>query len=245
LLVVEVLENNDDKSVIKTKSVENLRQGLEEFVKRKPPPVDSTDDPAVLKVEDLDDSTDNDPDNGPKETVNNSCIPDVKLPQPSHVHEPLHSPTNAEAKSSVTSCVSNSPNSSPPTEKITLKVDTSTETNLMVPISMRRRSTIGDEFTERMRTAAVMLSQLQLGEQKGTFIPKPNKSTTRQIQNDTEAIREKIIKEMMTLEEQRLARLQALAAQRVTEEESGPEEMLREGDDKIIKSDKEDPSGMS
>lgn len=68
-------------------------------------------------------------------------------------------------------------------------------------ISSRRNSRSADDYAERMRTAAVMLAQLQL--------PATNTTTavTPKSKQGTEQIRQRIIKEMIALEEQRMTKM--------------------------------------
>lgn len=65
----------------------------------------------------------------------------------------------------------------------------------------RRNSRSADNYAERMRTAAVMLAQLQL--------PATNTTTavTPKSKQGTEQIRQRIIKEMIALEEQRMTKM--------------------------------------
>ncbi|RIA96261.1 kinase-like domain-containing protein [Glomus cerebriforme] len=106
----------------------------------------------------------------------------------------------------------------------------------------RRQSNSADEFAERMRTAAVMLAQLNLANQVRTS------STGEPIQRtkaDTEAIRQKIIKEMMCLEEERMMKMKT---QGVTSGvganggEGGGGEMLEDEKKILIAVNKDDPS---
>ncbi|CAG8456006.1 7775_t:CDS:10 [Ambispora leptoticha] len=71
----------------------------------------------------------------------------------------------------------------------------------------RRQSNSADEFAERMRTAAVMLAQLNTAQQGRTSTAAGASNTTPKTKADTEAIRQKIIKEMMTLEEERMLKM--------------------------------------
>lgn len=65
----------------------------------------------------------------------------------------------------------------------------------------RRNSRSADNYAERMRTAAVMLAQLQL--------PATNTTTavTPKSKQGTEQIRQRIIKEMIALEDQRMTKM--------------------------------------
>lgn len=73
-------------------------------------------------------------------------------------------------------------------------------TNLSTASSSRRNSRSADDYAERMRTAAVMLAQLQL--------PTTNTmSATPKSKQGTEQIRQRIIKEMIALEEQRMTKM--------------------------------------
>lgn len=67
--------------------------------------------------------------------------------------------------------------------------------------SSRRNSRSADNYAERMRTAAVMLAQLQL--------PATNTTTavTPKSKQGTEQIRQRIIKEMIALEDQRMKKM--------------------------------------
>ncbi len=106
----------------------------------------------------------------------------------------------------------------------------------------RRQSNSADEFAERMRTAAVMLAQLNVANQVRTS------STGEPIQRtkaDTEAIRQKIIKEMMCLEEERMMKMktQGVTSIGANGGEGGGGEML-EDEKKILSAvNKDDPSG--
>ncbi|GBB88105.1 hypothetical protein RclHR1_14620005 [Rhizophagus clarus] len=106
----------------------------------------------------------------------------------------------------------------------------------------RRQSNSADEFAERMRTAAVMLAQLNVANQARTS------STGEPIQKtkaDTEAIRQKIIKEMMCLEEERMMKMKT---QGVTNSaganggEGGGGEMLEDEKKILLAVNKDDPS---
>ncbi|KAL9537442.1 hypothetical protein MBANPS3_011773, partial [Mucor bainieri] len=66
-------------------------------------------------------------------------------------------------------------------------------------ISSRRNSRSADDYAERMRTAAVMLAQLQPPNTAAPYKQKNN--------NNTEQIRQRIIKEMIALEEQRMQKM--------------------------------------
>lgn len=108
----------------------------------------------------------------------------------------------------------------------------------------RRQSNSADEFAERMRTAAVMLAQLNVANHARTS------STGEPIQRtkaDTEAIRQKIIKEMMCLEEERMMKMKT---QGVTSSaganggEGGGGEMLEDEKKILIAVNKDDPSGI-
>lgn len=80
---------------------------------------------------------------------------------------------------------------------------TTTATTKENSISSRRNSRSADDYAERMRTAAVMLAQLQM--------PATNTATavTPKSKQGTEQIRQRIIKEMIALEEQRMAKMKA------------------------------------
>ncbi|CAG8556963.1 5073_t:CDS:10 [Funneliformis mosseae] len=109
----------------------------------------------------------------------------------------------------------------------------------------RRQSNSADEFAERMRTAAVMLAQLNHANQLRTS------STGEPIQRtkaDTDAISKKIIKEMMCLEEERMMKMTTQVTSGVGTNaganggEGGGGEML-EDEKKILSAiNKEDPS---
>ncbi|CAI2175619.1 14585_t:CDS:2 [Funneliformis geosporum] len=109
----------------------------------------------------------------------------------------------------------------------------------------RRQSNSADEFAERMRTAAVMLAQLNHANQMRTS------STGEPIQRtkaDTDAISKKIIKEMMCLEEERMMKMTTQVTSGVRTNaganggEGGGGEML-EDEKKILSAiNKEDPS---
>lgn len=66
----------------------------------------------------------------------------------------------------------------------------------------RRNSQSVDEYAERMRTAAIMLAQLQ----QNAHTVSATSNTTATFKN-TEEIRQRIIKEMMALEEQRMSKM--------------------------------------
>lgn len=88
--------------------------------------------------------------------------------------------------------------------KIPLPAKSSTTTTTATKensISSRRNSRSADDYAERMRTAAVMLAQLQM--------PATNTATavTPKSKQGTEQIRQRIIKEMIALEEQRMAKM--------------------------------------
>ncbi|KAG0192038.1 Phosphatidylinositol 4-kinase pik1alpha (PI4-kinase)(PtdIns-4-kinase) [Apophysomyces sp. BC1034] len=68
----------------------------------------------------------------------------------------------------------------------------------------RRNSRSADEYAERMRTAAIMLAQLQQNVGPSSTAGLASSSKTRQ---GTEQIRQRIIKEMIALEDQRMARM--------------------------------------
>lgn len=70
------------------------------------------------------------------------------------------------------------------------------------PVENKRNSISGaDDYAERMRTAAVMLAQLQ---QNTTASPLNQNIKSKQ---GTEQIRQRIIKEMLALEEQRMTKM--------------------------------------
>ncbi|KAF7723350.1 Phosphatidylinositol 4-kinase pik1alpha (PI4-kinase)(PtdIns-4-kinase) [Apophysomyces ossiformis] len=68
----------------------------------------------------------------------------------------------------------------------------------------RRNSRSADEYAERMRTAAIMLAQLQQNVESTSSAGLSASSKARQ---GTEQIRQRIIKEMIALEDQRMARM--------------------------------------
>ncbi|RCH95038.1 Phosphatidylinositol 4-kinase pik1alpha (PI4-kinase)(PtdIns-4-kinase), partial [Rhizopus stolonifer] len=68
------------------------------------------------------------------------------------------------------------------------------------PVTSRRNSKSADNYAERMRTAAVMLAQLQQGVNLSN-------STKPGFKQGTEQIRQKIIQEMIALEEQRMKKM--------------------------------------
>ncbi|CAG8464975.1 6279_t:CDS:10 [Ambispora gerdemannii] len=80
-------------------------------------------------------------------------------------------------------------------------------TEYLKEVMNRRLSNSADEFAERMRTAAVMLAQLNTAQQGRTSTVAGASNTTPKTKADTEAIRQKIIKEMMTLEEERMLKM--------------------------------------
>lgn len=69
------------------------------------------------------------------------------------------------------------------------------------PSTSRRNSRSADDYAERMRTAAVMLAQLQQGAISHIGYSKPR------FRQGTEQIRQKIIQEMVALEEQRMKKM--------------------------------------
>lgn len=74
------------------------------------------------------------------------------------------------------------------------------------------QSKTANEFAERMRTAAIMLAQLQQQSVANKLAPvsassSANKSAAARSKLVTEGIRQRIIKEMMALEEQRMAKM--------------------------------------
>ena len=75
----------------------------------------------------------------------------------------------------------------------TSSVDTSFQAISLSPVKARSHTTAGDDFNGRMRTAAIMLAQL-------------NNPKTFVHPNAQKQIREKIIHEMMALEESRIAK---------------------------------------
>lgn len=66
----------------------------------------------------------------------------------------------------------------------------------------RRNSKSADDYAERMRTAAVMLAQLQQG-----AIANVSSNNKPRFRQGTEQIRQKIIQEMIALEEQRMKKM--------------------------------------
>lgn len=68
----------------------------------------------------------------------------------------------------------------------------------------RRNSRSADDYAERMRTAAVMLAQLQM---PTTSTPNASAAAAKSNRQATDQIRQRIIKEMMALEEARMAKI--------------------------------------
>ncbi|CAG8456281.1 3911_t:CDS:2 [Racocetra fulgida] len=105
----------------------------------------------------------------------------------------------------------------------------------------RRQSNSADEFAERMRTAAVMLAQLNAAQQVRTSSAGETIQRTRA---DTEAIKKKIISEMMYLEEQRMLKMTTQGVTSVVGNggEGGGGEMLEDEKHVLIAFNKDDPS---
>ncbi|CAG8644619.1 9438_t:CDS:2 [Cetraspora pellucida] len=104
----------------------------------------------------------------------------------------------------------------------------------------RRQSNSADEFAERMRTAAVMLAQLNTAQQVRTSSAGETMQRTRA---DTEAIKKKIISEMMYLEEQRMLKMTTQGVTSVVGNgEGGGDEMLEDEKHVLIAFNKDDPS---
>jgi phosphatidylinositol 4-kinase len=92
----------------------------------------------------------------------------------------------------------------------------------------RRQSNAADEFAEKMRAAAVMLAQLT----------PPSSHGAQRSKADTEAIKQKIIKEMTVLEEERMKKFR----QGLIGDDDGGE--VLEDETVVLSSvNKEDPSG--
>lgn len=75
--------------------------------------------------------------------------------------------------------------------------------------SERRNSKSLGEYAERMRTAAIMLAQLQQNVQTASPTPGSGRAASAKSRQDTEEIRQRIIKEMMALEEARMAKMKS------------------------------------
>ncbi|CAG8475981.1 585_t:CDS:10 [Diversispora eburnea] len=106
----------------------------------------------------------------------------------------------------------------------------------------RRQSNSADEFAERMRTAAVMLAQLNVAQQTRTS---PTGETIQRTKADTEAIRKKIINEMMGLEEERMMKMKTqgvLSGVGANGGEGGGGEMLEDETRVLSAVNKDDPS---
>ncbi|RIB04011.1 kinase-like domain-containing protein [Gigaspora rosea] len=105
----------------------------------------------------------------------------------------------------------------------------------------RRQSNSADEFAERMRTAAVMLAQLNAAQQVRTS---STGETIQRTRADTEAIRKKIISEMMGLEEERMLKITTQGVTSVVGNggEGGGGEMLEDERRVLIAVNKDDPS---
>ncbi|KAI9593126.1 kinase-like domain-containing protein [Syncephalis fuscata] len=136
-------------------------------------------------------------------------------------------------------------------------IDFNTSTNAngdyFSTVLARRTSNAGgtDEFSERMRTAAVMLAQLaEQSKREGTGRRAgASKSATASVngKGKLEEIRERIIREMMALEEERLQKLNTEGMNHVTSGsggEGGGGEMIENERDlmNVVKRDKNDPS---
>ncbi|RHZ81144.1 hypothetical protein Glove_123g81 [Diversispora epigaea] len=106
----------------------------------------------------------------------------------------------------------------------------------------RRQSNSADEFAERMRTAAVMLAQLNVAQQTRTS---PTGETIQRTKADTEAIRKKIINEMMGLEEERMMKMKTqgiISDVGANGGEGGGFEMLEDETRVLSAVNKDDPS---
>ncbi|CAG8599046.1 10872_t:CDS:10 [Acaulospora morrowiae] len=106
----------------------------------------------------------------------------------------------------------------------------------------RRQSNSADEFAERMRTAAVMLAQLNAAQQVRTSA---TGETIQRTKADTEAIRRKIISEMMGLEEERMMKMKTqgvLSGVGANGGEGGGGEMLEDEIRVLNAVNKDDPS---
>ncbi|CAG8677607.1 1939_t:CDS:2, partial [Acaulospora colombiana] len=106
----------------------------------------------------------------------------------------------------------------------------------------RRQSNSADEFAERMRTAAVMLAQLNAAQQVRTS---STGETIQRTKADTEAIRRKIISEMMCLEEERMTKMKTqgvLSVVGANGGEGGGGEMLEDEIRVLNAVNKDDPS---
>ncbi|CAB4428942.1 unnamed protein product [Rhizophagus irregularis] len=159
----------------------------------------------------------------------------------SHVSHAPHVPSALSAPA--VSAPAASPASSAPYTPTTPTLPES-NSEYLKHVMNRRQSNSADEFAERMRTAAVMLAQLNVANHARTS------STGEPIQRtkaDTEAIRQKIIKEMMCLEEERMMKMKT---QGVTSSaganggEGGGGEMLEDEKKILIAVNKDDPSGI-
>ncbi|KAI8140268.1 kinase-like domain-containing protein [Fennellomyces sp. T-0311] len=110
--------------------------------------------------------------------------------------------------------------------------------------SERRNSRSAGEYAERMRTAAIMLAQLQ--QNVHTATPSPGGSNRAASAKNTEQIRQRIIKEMMALEEQRMAKMKnggvGSGVESHTPEDPGGNEIIE--DEQLVAwvVNKEDPS---
>lgn len=117
----------------------------------------------------------------------------------------------------------------------------------------RRASQGQDEFSERMRTAAVMLAQLaQAGKKDGSKVVVTEKTASNAVTTKTvpvaDDIRDKILKEMMMLEEQRQMKMKVEGLSSGvggSGGEGGGGEVLEDerGLLYVVKKDKDDPSG--
>lgn len=133
-------------------------------------------------------------------------------------------------------------------------------------LQAHRQSHIADEFAERMRTAAIMLAQLQQQPYRGTATAPTNPAAsslppgaaatalgkqphlTPKSRAETDEIRQRIIKEMMALEEHRMMKMKTEGVGSGvggSGGEGGGGVMLE--DEKRVREfvDKEDPSGES
>lgn len=110
-------------------------------------------------------------------------------------------------------------------------------------LSRRGSHTHQDEFSERMRTAAVMLAQLAQTSKKdvGKMVKAAPDSGGAKSVFIADEIREKIIKEMMALEEKRQLKIKVEGMSGVGGEGTG--ETLEDELIHVVKKDKDDPSG--
>lgn len=113
-------------------------------------------------------------------------------------------------------------------------------------IAERRNSYSAGEYAERMRTAAIMLAQLQQNVHTASPAAGSGRGVSAKSRQNTEQIRQRIIKEMMALEEQRMAKMKKGVSSGVgggSSEAAASNDMLE--DEQLVAwvVNKDDPSG--